>query len=137
MRDDNSNKLETVTTKLVQMSELVGEAIAKATSALLTDDLSLAEQVISGDEAINHLNSGVEELCFRVAALEAPMATDLRMVMGGIRMATSLERMGGLDLDDLAAAVPALRAVTETVDPVDNITGVFIERILAFANWIK
>lgn len=96
MREDTSNKLETVTTKLVQMSELVGEAIAKATSALLTDDLTLAEQVISGDEAINHLNSEVEELCFRVAALEAPMATDLRMVMGGIRMATSLERMGDL-----------------------------------------
>ena len=96
MREDYSHKLETVTTKLVHMSELVGEAIVKATSALLTDDLTLAEQVISGDEAINNLNSEIEELCFRVAALEAPVATDLRMVMGGIRMATSLERMGDL-----------------------------------------
>jgi phosphate transport system protein len=96
MREDNSNKLETVTTKLVQMSELVGEAITKATSALLTDDLSLAEQVISGDHEINELNSEIEGLCFRIAALDAPMATDLRMVMGGIRMATSLERMGDL-----------------------------------------
>jgi len=78
------------------MSELVGTAIATATTALLTDDLSLAEKVISGDDEINRLNSEVEELCFRVAALEAPMATDLRATMGGIRMATSLERMGDL-----------------------------------------
>jgi phosphate transport system protein len=96
MRDDHSNKLETVNANLVHMSELVGTAIATATSALLTDDLSLAEQVISGDDEINSLNSEVEELCFRIAALEAPAATDLRMVMGGVRMATSLERMGDL-----------------------------------------
>lgn len=96
MTENNPNRLDTVTLKLFQMSELVGEAIAKATTALLTDDLALAQQVISGDESINNLNSEVEELCFRIAALQAPMATDLRMVMGGIRMATSLERMGDL-----------------------------------------
>lgn len=96
MHDDNQNRLETINVHLVQMSELVGTAIATATTALLTDDLSRAEQVISNDDEIDRLNSEVETLCFRVAALDAPMATDLRMVMGGIRMATSLERMGDL-----------------------------------------
>ena len=96
MRDENPNRLETINANLVHMSELVGTAIATATTALLTDDLSLAEQVISNDDVIDQLNSEVEVLCFRVAALDAPMATDLRMVMGGIRMATSLERMGDL-----------------------------------------
>jgi phosphate uptake regulator len=32
----------------------------------------------------------------RIAALQAPVATDLRLVMGAIRMAGSLERMGDL-----------------------------------------
>jgi phosphate transport system protein len=96
MRDVNPNRLETINANLVQMSELVGVAIATATTALLTDDLSLAEKVITNDEEIDQLNSDVEVLCFRVAALDAPMATDLRATMGGIRMATSLERMGDL-----------------------------------------
>ena len=96
MRDVNSNKLEAINANLVLMSELVGTAIAVATNALLTDDLPKAEQVISNDDEIDRLNSEVEALCFRAAALDAPMATDLRMVMGGIRMATSLERMGDL-----------------------------------------
>jgi len=96
MRDVNPNRLETINANLVAMSELVGVAIATATTALLTDDLSLAEKVITNDEEIDQLNSDVEVLCFRVAALDAPMATDLRATMGGIRMATSLERMGDL-----------------------------------------
>jgi len=96
MRDVNPNRLKTINANLVQMSELVGVAIATATTALLTDDLSLAEKVITNDEEIDQLNSDVEVLCFRVAALDAPMATDLRATMGGIRMATSLERMGDL-----------------------------------------
>ena len=96
MREVNPNRLETINANLVAMSELVGVAIATATTALLTDDLSLAEKVITNDEEIDQLNSEVEVLCFRVAALDAPMATDLRATMGGIRMATSLERMGDL-----------------------------------------
>ena len=96
MREVSPNRLETINANLVAMSELVGVAIATATTALLTDDLSLAEKVITNDEEIDQLNSEVEVLCFRVAALDAPMATDLRATMGGIRMATSLERMGDL-----------------------------------------
>ena len=96
MREDYTNQLSEVNDGLIKMSELVGKAIAAATTALLQDDLGLAEQVITGDETINELNHDVEELCFRIAALQAPVATDLRTVMGGIRMSTSLERMGDL-----------------------------------------
>ena len=96
MAPDTSDQLKLVNAKLVEMAALVGVAINTATRALLNDDLTLAEQVISCDDRIDELNSEVEVLCFRITALDAPMATDLRMVMGGIRMATSLERMGDL-----------------------------------------
>lgn len=96
MRDVLGNQLEEVNDDLVEMTRLVGHAISAATQALLEENLSLAEKVIEGDEAINTLNMNVEELCMRIAALQAPVATDLRAVMSGIRMATSLERMGDL-----------------------------------------
>lgn len=96
MREDYSQQLESITQDLVVMTELVGVAITEATSALLEDNLELAQSVIEGDGRINDLNMAVEERCFRIAALQAPVATDLRLVMGGIKMATSLERMGDL-----------------------------------------
>lgn len=96
MTDEYANKLASITTKLVLMSDLVGDAISKSTTALLADDLRLAEQVISADSEINQLNSEIEALCFQIAAFYAPIAKDLRIVMGGVRMATSLERMGDL-----------------------------------------
>lgn len=96
MPNDNVSRLQEVNDTLVKMSELVGTAISLATQALLNDDLSLAEQVMSGDDELNGLNADVESLCFKISTLQAPMARDLRMVIGAIRMASSLERMGDL-----------------------------------------
>ena len=96
MREDISTQLSQIDETLVSMATLVGRAIANATNALLEDDLTVAEAVIAGDDDINDLNAHVEEISTRIAALEAPMATDLRLVMGAIRMAGSLERMGDL-----------------------------------------
>jgi len=93
---DSGERLDQVNNLLVQMTELVGTAISKATQALLEDDLGVAEQVLSGDQAIDQLNEEVEALCFRISTLQAPMARDLRRVMSGIRIASSLERMGDL-----------------------------------------
>ena len=84
MREDYTNQLSNIDDAMVAMADLVGKAIRGATDALLADDLVISEQVIAGDEQINELNA------------QAPVATDLRLVMGAIRMATSLERMGDL-----------------------------------------
>jgi len=96
MPHDNEIRLQELNDTLVKMSELVGTAISLATRALLEDDLALAEQVMSGDAQLNGLNADVESLCFKISTLQAPIARDLRMVIGAIRMASSLERMGDL-----------------------------------------
>lgn len=96
MREDYRHQLADITTDLVRMTEVVSEAISDATRALITNDISLADEVIAGDEVPNSLNVVIEDKCFRIAALQAPVATDLRVVMSGLRMASSLERMGDL-----------------------------------------
>ncbi|MEY4493366.1 MAG: Phosphate transport system protein phoU 2 [Actinomycetota bacterium] len=96
MREDYQSQLESINLDLVVMTELVGKAISSATESLLTDDLQLAEQVISGDELINSLNSSIEERSLQMVALQAPVARDLRILMSAIRMGSSLERMGDL-----------------------------------------
>ena len=96
MRESYETELAQIDITLVAMADLVGTAIRNATDALLADDLSMAELVIAGDAEINKLNSDVEEISLLIAALQAPMATDLRLVMGSIRISSSLERMGDL-----------------------------------------
>lgn len=123
MREDYAHQLQSISDELVVMSELVGKAIASATEALLNGDLALAESVIDADARINELNAEVEEQCFRIAALQAPVATDLRLVMSGIRMATSLERMG--DLASHIAKQVRLRYPSATVP--DELKATFAE----------
>lgn len=81
---------------LVAMSRLVERAMTKAGTALLTQDVSLAEQVIADDDAIDALERELDERCIALLAQQQPVATDLRTVVAALRMSASLERMGDL-----------------------------------------
>ena len=96
MVSDFQDQLDVVNGELVQMTRLVGSAMNRATQALLDADLTLAESVIAADAQIDTLASDIEERCFDLIAIEQPAASDLRMAIGALRIATSLERMGDL-----------------------------------------
>jgi len=96
MFDLGMQELESVQSDLLVMTNLVHKAITDATTALLTGNLDLAEQVIGADEAINSLHSSIEEQCFQITSTQAPVARKLRSVMSAVRIAASLERMGDL-----------------------------------------
>ena len=104
MRAAYHEKLEGLNDELAQMSQLAGEAMKKATTALLEGDLDLAEEVISSDTAIDALRTSAEEQAFGLLALQAPVAGDLRSVIGAIHSAGDLERMGDLALHVAKAA---------------------------------
>lgn len=98
MRDDFHEELEGITGSLVEMAGLVASAMARATTALLDADLSLAEQVITADETVDLLRNEIEERAFDVLARQAPVATDARMIVTTLRIVADLERMGDLAL---------------------------------------
>ncbi|MBK9738353.1 MAG: phosphate signaling complex protein PhoU [Actinobacteria bacterium] len=93
---DTHEPLDTIFDELVQMTRLVGSAMNRATQALLDADLALAESVIDADAQIDTLTSDIEERCFDVISFQQPQAADLRVVIGALRIAASLERMGDL-----------------------------------------
>lgn len=90
------DQIEAVNTDLVELTRLVGSAMNRATQALLDADLQLAESVIAQDARVDTLTDEVEARCFDVIATQAPSDSDLRMVIGALRIAASLERMGDL-----------------------------------------
>ena len=85
-----------VTEDLVQMTHLVGSAMNRATQALLDADLTLAETVIEQDAEIDALANEVEDRCFDIMTGPPVSETDLRTVIGAMRISASLERMGDL-----------------------------------------
>ena len=104
MREVYQSKLDGLADDLAEMCDAVGEAMRKATDALLDADLSLAEEIISEDLRIDELRNSTEEHAFGLLALQAPVATDLRVVVSAIHAATDLERMGDLALHVARAA---------------------------------
>ncbi len=98
MRDSYHDDLDGISASLVEMTNLVGSAMSRATTALLDADLQLAESVIAADLAVDDLYHRVEERAFDLLARQQPVASDLRTLVTSLRMVADLERMGDLAL---------------------------------------
>lgn len=104
MREAYQEQLTRLTDELAAMSTMVGEAMERATEALLTANLELAEKVIDDDMHVDDARERAEEHAFGLLALQAPVAGDLRTVISTIHAAEDLERMGDLALHVAKAA---------------------------------
>ena len=109
MRDAYQVQLDPLADGLADMCNLLAEALDNATRALLCADLRLAEQVITGDARIDDariddLRTAAEEQASTLLAQQAPVATDLRIVVSGLHAAGDIERMGDLALHIAEAA---------------------------------
>lgn len=69
---------------------------AKSMESLFRRDSSLAGQVMAWDDEADALNAGINDLCLRMMALRQPAAGDLRLILAGVKVASSLERIGDL-----------------------------------------
>ncbi len=116
VHDAYQDQLDGLAISLAGMCDLVADALENATRALLAGDLELAEQVIAKDARIDQLRAVAEDQAFALLARQAPVATDLRIVVSGLHAAADIERMG-----DLAAhiAETARRRHPELVMPPD------------------
>jgi phosphate transport system protein len=96
MREEFQADLTEVSRLLVTMAEAVRAALRKATSALLTADLKAAQSVIERDAEVDALYRQVESKVADTIARQAPVASDLRMVITALHISADLERMGDL-----------------------------------------
>lgn len=96
MREIFEAELKQVGSDLAEMSRQVEIAISNAGTALMTGDLKLAEAVIVADEAIDAYERDLDTRCVHLLAQQAPVATDLRVIVTALRISATLERMGDL-----------------------------------------
>jgi phosphate transport system protein len=79
---------------VLEMGEMVDAAITQATRALVDRDVEMASRVVVGDGAVNARQAEVHEHCLSVILTQAPVARDLREILGFLHMSDELERMG-------------------------------------------
>jgi phosphate transport system protein len=70
--------------------------VAAATRSLIETDTALAQRVISDDAVMDARQRDLDDRAITLIAKRQPMAQDLRSVVGAIRMAADLERIGDL-----------------------------------------
>jgi len=96
LRKTFHSDLEEAKSELVRLAASVTESIPRATAVLLEGDLEGADYIIRGDDEIDARAIEIEEHCYRILALQAPVATDLRQVIAVVRMVAEVERSADL-----------------------------------------
>jgi phosphate transport system protein len=96
MRTAFHEQLDALTTTIANMCGVAGQAMQDATQALLGADAALAERVIGGHDEMMLNVVRAEQDAFTLLALQAPVATDLRVVVTCLRNVADADRMGAL-----------------------------------------
>jgi phosphate transport system protein len=96
MRTAFHEQLDALTAAIADMCGVAGQAMQDATQALLAADAALAERVIGGHDDMMFSVVRAEEAAFTLLALQAPVATDLRVVVASLRNVADADRMGAL-----------------------------------------
>jgi len=104
LRTEFHDQLDEIQRGIARMSAGVTELVPRATEILLSMDLEGAEYVILGDDEYDVKALELEEQCFRVIALQAPVATDLRAVVSAIKIIADVERSADLCVNICKAA---------------------------------
>ena len=80
--------------KLLLMSHQAEQMIADAIKALVDRRPTLAEEVITRDDTLDHLEVEIDTLCYEILALEQPVARDLRFIATALKIVRDIERIG-------------------------------------------
>lgn len=113
MRKLFDEQLKELNIEMIKMAGQVETAIAGAAEALIKNDITLAKQVMGGDEIVDDMEKKIEHLCLKLLLQQQPVATDLRRVSTALKMTTDLERIG-----DQAADIAEL---TLKIGKTDNV----------------
>ena len=111
--------LQQVQQHLLDLGLMVDRQIDRAMQSLADRDVPLADAVIRDDGEVNRARFHLDNICVSLLAQQAPMASDLRLIVAVLAMASDLERMG--DHAEGIARIVLMMADTPLVMPVADI----------------
>lgn len=135
-RTSFSEELDQLKLQVEVMAVRVGEALNRMRIVLKTGDLEVAEAAIAADDDIDAMLVSLTERCYDLLRLQAPVASDLRLIVSVIRLLEELERIGDLSLRVVKQAeqLPLDPELSETVNEMAAIArGLFKTAIAAWS----
>ena len=88
--------LDLLERRIAEMGGIAEKMVIDAMDSLAAADTTLAHQVVATDPRLDMLQREVEEQAILTIARRQPVAIDLREIIGAIRVAGDLERVGDL-----------------------------------------
>jgi phosphate transport system protein len=89
-------QLDDLTVSIAELCGSAGQAMERATQALLQADLVLAEQMITDYDGMVQRAKKTEEQAMTLLALQAPVAGDLRAVLSALKNIADIDRGAGV-----------------------------------------
>ena len=89
-------ELKYLTRRISEMGGTAEQMVGDSVRALVNTNVVLAQKVISEDVILDTAERQINEKAIVTIAKRQPMAADLREIMGAIRIAAELERVGDL-----------------------------------------
>ena len=117
------------------MGDLASSMVGSSTRALLESDNALAQRVVSDDAIMDARQRELDDRAITLIAKRQPMADDLRNVVGSIRMAGDLERIGDL-AKNIAKRVGAVgvsaapRDLTHSIDSMAQMVLIQVQAVI-------
>ncbi|MGB9720165.1 MAG: phosphate signaling complex protein PhoU [bacterium] len=87
-------ELKSLKNEVLTMATMVEDSISKSLEALKKRDLKIAAEIKQIDKRIDKMEIAIEERCIELIARHQPVGSDLRFLIGAIKMNNDLERMG-------------------------------------------
>jgi phosphate transport system protein len=123
VRQQYTSELEQLALQVELMGVLVDENLQRMRTVLNAGDLNVAEEAIRTDDRIDAMNVSLMERSYELLRREAPVASDLRLIVSVLRVTAELERIGDLALriaklapeHELLTRVPAAIDILETL----------------------
>lgn len=88
------NRMSDFEDRLINMSNITYNAMVLAMEAFENEDKKLALEVVEGDKIINYTEEVLNDQAIEILSLMQPVAKDLRLLVGGIKIINDLERIG-------------------------------------------
>ncbi|MDX2127661.1 MAG: phosphate signaling complex protein PhoU [Chloroherpetonaceae bacterium] len=94
---------------IYKMSSETEDLVSDSLKALVEKNLDLANNIIEREKEIDNMELLVNDLVSRILALQQPVAGDLRLIIGSLKIATDLERIADHALNISESAISLMK----------------------------
>lgn len=105
IRENFEKKLAELKGKITEMGELSVTSVERAFHALKYQDVEIALRVMEEDTEVDNLELEINQFAIWLMAKEQPVARDLRVIIGVLRISSEIERIADFGVNLAKATI--------------------------------